>query len=64
MKKALLLFACALLLPVMLQAQTDEDLLLADSLFAMGRYTQSLAAYEQILDEKETYTPAMLLKMA
>lgn len=46
-------------------AENDKDLLArADSLFQEKRYTQSLEIYHQLYDEKDIYTPQMLLKMA
>src|SRR5687768_6280917 len=45
-------------------AQTSQyRLTVADSLFQLKRYTQSLGHYEEILGQRQ-YTPAMLLKMA
>ncbi len=41
-----------------------EDINNADSLFSARRYTQSLRIYEQIYEEQQEATPAMLLKMA
>ena len=57
-----LVFVCC-----QLMAQTDNpnaNLLLADSLFAEEKYTESLELYEVILDENQLYTPGMLMKMA
>lgn len=41
-----------------------EDINKADSLFSARRYTQSLRIYEQIYEDQQKATPAMLLKMA
>jgi tetratricopeptide (TPR) repeat protein len=64
MKKALLFLAMIMILPLAVNAQSEEELLRADSLFALGKYTQSFAMYEKILEEEQSYSPAMLLKMA
>jgi len=42
----------------------QSTLKLADSLFALEKYTESLELYQQILDEEQLYTPGMLMKMA
>ncbi len=41
-----------------------EKLILADSLFAQKKYTQSFELYEDIQNSDQKATPAMLLKMA
>lgn len=41
-----------------------EKLILADSLFAQKKYTQSFDLYEDIQNSDQKATPAMLLKMA
>ena len=46
-------------------AQADKaPLATADSLFLAQHYTEALAAYEQILNGQQLYSPRMLLKMA
>jgi uncharacterized protein YgiM (DUF1202 family) len=53
--------------PVMIYGQTgsvNSDLQLADSLFAAGKYTESIDLYESLLEENQVYTNGMLLKMA
>ncbi|MCO6358610.1 hypothetical protein GBO34_09320 [Roseivirga pacifica] len=42
----------------------DSQLFIADSLFQAKRYTQSLKLYEELYNQEEAATPAMLLKMA
>lgn len=41
-----------------------NDIKVADSLFSIRKYTQSLKIYEKIYHESNEATPAMLLKMA
>ena len=60
---ALFMLAC----PAIIYGQGDRvsgDLQLADSLFAAGKYTESLDLYESLLDDNQVYTNGMLLKMA
>src|SRR5690606_3668756 len=46
-------------------SQDNENLLQkADSLFDQNLYTQSLTIYNQLYEERNSYTPQMLLKMA
>lgn len=46
-------------------AQADNTTLAtADSLFLNQHYTEALPVYEQILNERQLYSPRMLLKMA
>lgn len=46
-------------------AQADNaTLATADSLFLNQHYTEALPVYEQILNERQLYSPQMLLKMA
>jgi hypothetical protein len=53
-----------LLFPLMLNAQSNNPLLVrADSLFQQKRYIQSLDLYQKLFKEHR-YTPAMLLRMA
>lgn len=53
-----------LLFPLMLNAQSNNPLLVrADSLFTQKRYIQSLELYQKLFDDHR-YTPAMLLRMA
>ncbi len=56
-----------MLSPLNFWGQTSTNtgnLQLADSLFAAGKYTESLELYESLLDQEEVYTEGMLLKMA
>ncbi len=47
------------------QAQElDANLSRADSLFETKRYVQAFEIYQDLLEQEEQYTPAMLLKMA
>ena len=47
------------------QSQDNESLLQkADSLFDQNLYTQSLTVYNQLYEERNAYSPQMLLKMA
>ncbi len=67
LKYKILLACCGLLLAAPLWGQnssTNSDLLLADSLFAAGKYTESIELYEQILKENQQFSHGMLLKMA
>ena len=53
-----------LLFPAYSYAQRAEDeILQADSLFRAKQYTQSLSIYQSLLN-KNSYSNAMLLKMA
>lgn len=45
-------------------AQINGELVKADSLFKLQKYTESFEIYEQILDEKNEASPQMLMKMA
>ena len=45
-------------------SSAQEDLLLADSLFAAGKYTESFELYETILRSHQQLSQGMLLKMA
>ena len=54
-------------LTLSVSAQTDDvntTLVLADSLFAQEKYTESLELYRDILNDDKQYTTGMLLKMA
>src|SRR5690554_5525726 len=42
----------------------NQSLAKADSLFKSKNYQEALVIYESILDEDQSYSPAMLLKMA
>lgn len=53
-----------LLFPMLLNAQSNNPLLVhADSLFTQKRYIQSLELYQKLFEDHR-YTPAMLLRMA
>lgn len=67
LKKKHQFFLFLLLMLVQLQALPEsavEKYAGADSLFRVGRYTESLRLYEQVLLEDRQFSPSMLLKMA
>ncbi len=49
---------------VFAQSAYEAILQKADSLFATRQYTESYKLYEQLYQEEESFSPAMLLKMA
>jgi hypothetical protein len=56
-----------LIFTALLQAQAADytvRLNSADSLFALGKYTESYTIYSEIFDEEMRYSPQMLLKLA
>lgn len=56
-----------IIIPALSPAQSSDaaaDLRLADSLFAAEKYTESLELYQHVLQDRQQYTPGMLLKMA
>ena len=59
----LLIFFITLVQSINCQADTNK-LDLADSLFNSQNYKEALAIYENLYFEDESYSPAMLLKMA
>ena len=61
-KKNLLIIS--LLLPLTAGAAPEDDLRKADSLFSAGRYIQAFDRYEQLMENQNVISPAMLLKMA
>ncbi|MBS9523784.1 hypothetical protein KI659_07100 [Litoribacter alkaliphilus] len=59
----LLIFLITLTQSINCQADTNNQNL-ADSLFNSQNYKEALAVYENLYFEQQTYSPAMLLKMA
>lgn len=62
-----ILFLTLLFISHSLPAQeldVDKALVQADSLFAEGKYTESLEVYERLLEEGNEASPRMLMKMA
>ena len=60
----LLIFSLLFGMQVAVCQEVDEKLQVADSLFGQRMYTQSLEIYEEIYQQTESASPAMLLKMA